>query len=120
VRDLSHDKYTHRKHIFSAIADERKRQVEKWGVQKHPDETGGVSAEHRAWHARMVTESKAESGTISWRDILFEEIAEAFAEADQEKLREELVQVAAVVVAWIEDLDTRLVPVDLSKLGPDD
>jgi hypothetical protein len=42
---------------------------------------------------------------VTWAHILTEEFYEALAEADPEKLREELVQVAAVAVAWVECLD---------------
>jgi hypothetical protein len=43
--------------------------------------------------------------TLTWADILEEEIAEALAESDPVKLRAELVQSGAVIVAWIEAID---------------
>lgn len=51
----------------------------------------------------FVTAGHAEA----WRHILDEEVAEALAETDPERLRAELVQVAAVAVQWIEALDRR-------------
>lgn len=39
--------------------------------------------------------------------MLLEEVAEAFAESDDARLRAELVQVAAVAQAWIESIDRR-------------
>ena len=38
---------------------------------------------------------------------MFEEVAEAFAEADVRRLRAELVQCAAVAVKWVEAIDRR-------------
>lgn len=43
-------------------------------------------------------------GVVSWRDVLLEEVAKALTEGDPERLAEELVQVAAVAVAWREHL----------------
>jgi hypothetical protein len=50
---------------------------------------------------------RAAEKTLKWVDILEEEVAEAAAESDPAKLRAELVQVAAVAVAWIEAIDRR-------------
>jgi len=36
-----------------------------------------------------------------------EEVAEAFAETDAALLRTELIQVAAVIAAWVSDIDRR-------------
>lgn len=47
-----------------------------------------------------------------WRTILAEEVYEAFAETDPARLRHELVQVAAVAAAWVEDIDSRSQPID--------
>jgi hypothetical protein len=39
--------------------------------------------------------------------LVREEVAEVFQETDPVKLREELVQVAALAVSWIEKIDAR-------------
>lgn len=88
------------------VADERVRQVRKWGVQTRPDGT-----DHR-WDvianvAKDNVDRKAAAGTLTWTDILNEEVQEAFAETDPAALREELVQVAAVALAWVEDIDRK-------------
>ena len=93
--------------VISAVVEERVRQNLKWGEQHHPDGTGGPEAEFQANWDRAVCEQKAELGTLTWADILKEEVSEAFAEGDVAKLRTELVQVAAVAAAWIEDIDGR-------------
>lgn len=73
--------------VLRDVADERARQDEKWGEQNHDD--------------------------CCWATILGEEFGEAcqaslhirFGSATVELLRDELVQVAAVAVAWIECID---------------
>jgi hypothetical protein len=87
---------------------ERQRQDAKWGVQSHPDGT-----EPSPWrlHKLAVYRDRFErhraEGRLTWLDVLNEEVAEAFAESEPVKLRAELVQVAAVAVAWIEAIDRR-------------
>lgn len=49
-------------------------------------------------------------GTVTWWHILREEVFEASAEVDPAKLREELIQVAAVAMKWIEAIDRRAQP----------
>jgi hypothetical protein len=87
------------------VAWERKSQDEKWGEQNHPNGTGVPSMIAAAINARLVTDAHARRGKVTWADILREEFAEALAEEDPQRLRAELVQVAAVAVAWIESLD---------------
>ena len=90
--------------VLPEIAAERERQDERWGEQNHPDGTGpGFAID--AKRARHNCNLAASLGLVSYRDILNEEVFEAFAESDPDKLRHELVQVAAVAVAWIEKLD---------------
>lgn len=60
--------------------------------------------------AKRSCDAAFTEGRPTWLHILFEEVAEIYAPAvkgDQEKLRAELVQVAAVAVKWIEALDAR-------------
>ena len=93
--------------VLQDILAERVAQLTKWGVQHHPDGTGGpvFAAESNEMRARC--QYLADHGGTHWRAILLEEIYEAFAEDNPDLLRAELVQVAAVAVAWIEDIDTR-------------
>ncbi len=77
--------------VLLDIVDERERQDQKWGIQNHLD--------------------------LTWNAILMEEIGEAAQEVltrsmgsiakGHGDLREELIQVAAVTVAWIEAIDRR-------------
>ncbi len=92
--------------IGGEIARERVAQVEKWGEQNHPDGTSEDN-EFLALCAREAYENAAKGGALTWLDVLREETEEVAAETDPEKLRAELVQVAAVAVAWIEAIDRR-------------
>ncbi|MGW4075945.1 hypothetical protein ACWELB_20945 [Streptomyces asiaticus] len=92
-----------------AIDAERQAQLAKWGDQRHPDGTALTEDDLRADKARHVCQAMARLGQVTWRDILNEEIAEAFAEKDPHKLRTELIQCAAVIQAWVSDIDRRAV-----------
>lgn len=89
------------------VAEERFRQDAKWGQQNHPDGTGTPGDEYQALRARAVCESAFAAGDGTWRHILTEEFREAMAEDNVANLREELVQLAAVAVAWVEAIDRR-------------
>lgn len=93
--------------VLSEIAVERRRQDAKFGEQNHPDGTGFAGTARDADLARLECKRQFAEGTGTWLDILNEEVAEAYAEKDPAKLRAELVQVAAVAVAWIEAIDRR-------------
>lgn len=88
------------------VAAERARQDAKWGEQNHPD---GTSEEWKTVAVGMTVkaDSKAAQGKLTWRDILEEEIWEAYAETDPARLRAELIQIAAVAVNWVEAIDRR-------------
>jgi len=78
--------------VLSEVFGERERQNEMWGLQHGP--------------------------TSEWMQILMEEVGEAAKESNEHtfsnkpgallRMRTELVQVAAVSVAIIEDIDTKL------------
>ena len=102
--------------VLAEVAKERHAQDEKWGEQNHPNGTGpeeywGLddpdTAAANAARFRNITNQQAAAGRLTWRDILLEEVAEAFAEADPAQLRAELIQVAAVATAWVEAIDRR-------------
>ncbi|MFC1410475.1 hypothetical protein ACEZCY_14545 [Streptacidiphilus sp. N1-12] len=93
--------------VLVEVATERSRQDLKWGRQNHPDGTGSVNQQEAAVQARTWCKSAFGAGYGTWSDVLAEEVAEANAESDPERLRAELVQVAAVAVAWIEAIDRR-------------
>lgn len=92
--------------ILDQIYLERNAQDVKWGPQSHPDGTNHAW-KTEAGDVREACQLAFELGVGTWRHILDEEICEAFAETDPVKLRVELVQCAAVICAWIQDIDSR-------------
>ncbi len=100
--------------VYDEIRAERGRQDEKWGVQAHPNGTGSAliipidprgMAKDVADRARERCNRLTAAGQVTYEAILTEEIFEAYAEDLPEKLREELVQCGAVIVAWIQKID---------------
>jgi hypothetical protein len=90
------------------VSRERARQDAKWGEQNHPDGTGPtIPTLNAVDRARHECDYAHRNGTGTWRHILAEEVAEAMAESNPARLRAELIQVAAVAVAWVEAVDRR-------------
>lgn len=87
------------------VINELARQDSLWGEQNHPNGTGMTGDKERADAARHVCNTMFRTGSGTWRDILNEEVQEAFAENDPDALREELIQVAAVAIAWVESIN---------------
>lgn len=107
--------------VLRDIETERRRQVDKWGIQHRRELDPLIEPVVRE---RTVRQAKAQcdysedagkanpariypyTGGATWEEVLDEEIAEAYNEGyDKAARRKELVQCAAVLVAWIEDLD---------------
>lgn len=96
--------------IAGEIMQERDRQDQKWGRQNHPSvhrkdcsllyDLTQADAKDRC--ARMVA-----ADALTWEDIAVEELLEALEASSEAERREELVQLAAVCVAWIECIDRR-------------
>ena len=94
------------KAFAEAVDAERQAQLAKWGDQHHPDGTGRPGSRERADQMRAICQANGPSED-NWQDIAAEEVAEAFAETDPVLLRAELIQVAAVIAAWVHDIDNR-------------
>ena len=94
--------------ILESVIEERDRAMAKFGVQSHPDGTGGGAAEILRDQQRDLVDAQAKKGTSNWRDILMEEVREAFAETDLVALDKELMQVMQVCCVWREDIARRL------------
>lgn len=80
------DAMVRRRLILADVSVERDRQNAKWGG------VPGVDRRDDHTYAAVLGEE-------------YGEVCEAWLERDTASLREELVQVAAVAVAWIEELD---------------
>jgi len=93
--------------VLRDVANERASQHAQWGDQSWRPYGDAYTAQWGAdieARARMIND-KLEQWT--WASILAEEVGEAMTEDDPAQLRAELVQVAAVAVAWIEAIDMR-------------
>lgn len=127
--------------VLAAVEAERALQVAKWGIQTHPDVHVRPDGDDASWVGMDVgsLEHAAANETtaklldaaqrrwvpsgVSWTAVLQEEVAEAVHQAclarlpggDSAGLRYELVQVAAVAVAWVEDLDRRAAGVEVTS-----
>ncbi len=100
--------------VLIQIAKERQHQLDKWGEQPLPDVPGPgmwplnlylteVGCKHSCQAAAAI-------GQCTNAHVLIEEVAEAIeaaSDATHHALRKELIQVAAVCVKWIEELDRR-------------
>jgi len=93
--------------IAEDVIDERYNQLKKWGEQHHPDGTGFSYIDTHVDAVKRDNDYAAEHGGSNWAAILLEEIMESFDEKDEVKLRKELIQSAAVIFAWVEDIDSR-------------
>lgn len=73
------DRYLVQTVVFNEVAVERLRQLDKWGDQDHGDDR---------WLVILAEE--------------FGEVARAIFEQDAPNMKEELIQVMAVCMAWLE------------------
>lgn len=96
--------------IVIRILKERDRQDIKWGANRRlPDGING-DLMPMAEAAKKLVDIKTGEGQETWVEILFEEFMESSTETDPDRLELELIQVAAVAMAWVEDLTRRRGP----------
>lgn len=93
--------------VTDEIQEELNRQDTRWGEQNHPDGTGISGDKERADESKRNNDFFVSVNQLTWRDILYEEVMEAFAEKDEDRLREELIQVSAVAANWVKAIDRR-------------
>ncbi|WP_431881716.1 hypothetical protein [Micromonospora chalcea] len=93
--------------VLLDTSGERDRQVQRYGYSRYPDGTGRPGDAEEAARLKRICKANGPDED-NWRDIAAEEVSEAFAETDIVKLRGELVQVMAVLAAWVEDIDYRI------------
>jgi hypothetical protein len=98
--------------LLVEVAAERLRQDEKWGKQSHEIFTvdEGLKELERQRHQSAMEQCKYMYDQVDepgWDLILFEEVYEAFSATDPQEIRTELIQVAAVALAIVEDLDNK-------------
>lgn len=98
--------------ILNLIFEEVERQEEGddkgfkgWGIQHHPLGFSEKKFKAIADLQRATTDQHALDGNLTWADIFAEEFYEALAEEDVDKAKVELVQVAAVAVSILRDIE---------------
>lgn len=99
--------------LLKEVMAERLRQDQKWGDQTHDIFTYPDAESERLRHEAAATQCKMAyhySSEPGWDLILMEEVYEAFSETNPAAQREEFIQVAAVALAIVEDLDRKAKP----------
>lgn len=85
---------------------EADRARDKFGDQDHlPLGCGHSDYRVFADSRRAITNARAADGRVTWKDVLLEEVYEALAESDPQKVRAELVQVGAVAARMVLAID---------------
>ena len=108
--------------IFNEITEEIKSQDAKWGEQNHPslDQTllnriSGCTEKRMAEEyeipnqerAKILCNIHAKRKTLTFAHIAVEELSEAICTFNESEMRKELVQLAAVIVQWVQTIDRR-------------
>lgn len=97
------DFLTIRTRVFHDVAAEAARGE---GLHGNDNPTGGDPELATLANAvRRIVDIKTEAGVVRFADIAAEEFLEALSEPDPQLRRQELIQLAAVVVRWAEALD---------------
>lgn len=103
--------------VLDEVSAERAQQFDQYSTNENlADGTGGQwmwpytadgAPEIEAVLRADYETYEARAGAPTWMHLVREEVAEAFAETDEERLRAELIQVAALCVSWVEKMDAR-------------
>lgn len=102
--------------VLLDVASERQQQFARYGTNAELENGTGPDVRWLSPLAKAADAALIEHGfrrdyeeqyQITWMHLVREEVAEAFCERDPARLREELVQVAALCVSWVEKLDQR-------------
>lgn len=94
--------------ILEEVIDERVSQDTKWGIQNHKSVSDNPNTDYEIsgeYSCKMACEIAARNNNLTWADIAIEELSEAVYAGNEKLRREELVQTAAVILAWIECID---------------
>ena len=99
--------------IIEEILKEKQRQISLWGVQNHNIVDNNYYLNNIRIRYGLPTEEQAkyscnqhtENKTLTWGDIIVEELAEALNAKTPEEMKEELIQCGAVIVSMIESLE---------------
>lgn len=93
--------------VWRQVAEERLRQVKRWGAYRNLP-LGDESLALVAHALEALARDQMDRGRVSFASILAEEVREALRESNPERIREELVQVAAVCIAALEEASSEV------------
>ncbi|MFG1709191.1 hypothetical protein ACFLIM_38970 [Nonomuraea sp. M3C6] len=98
--------------ITREVLAERMSQHAKYGQQQHRDRASfkPVEFEFPAMLAHAERQINDDPETKTWQSILLQQVYGAMAADELPAMRQGLVQAAAAIMAWIEDIDTRPAP----------
>lgn len=91
--------------LLQEMLAERDRQAGRFPAQRLPLGTGREHWHRLATHMKDAIRRSVEDGTLTWADVLREEMYEVLAETDPQRIRKELIQLAAVALRVVEDID---------------
>lgn len=104
--------------VLDDVRAERARQFAKYGTNSSLDygtgepwlmplSVDGVDRIQESLRADYEVYKQLNGGKPTWMHLVREEVAEAFVETNPQRLRAELLQVAALCVSWVEKIDAR-------------
>lgn len=91
--------------ILDEVFTEREAQIEQWKDNDLPLGFGSSAFRMAAEDYQRTCDLANKRGDITLRDILLEEVFEALAETDESAARDELIQVAAVAIKAVQQID---------------
>lgn len=106
--------------ILQLVNNEVVKQHQKWGQQNHPSldpvllNRSGVCTPERMCQeyeipgelrSQFLCENAFKKNQGTWAHIAVEELCESISEFDPEKRKQELIQLAAVCISWIDSID---------------
>lgn len=111
VRNEPDDDHVATEDVLADVLTERQMQTRKWGQQSLQDWTGPersyINMGRNSGIMKRLQYFNDTYGNPNWAHVLLEEVFEALNENEHKNLRTELVQVAAVAVSWVEDIDRK-------------
>jgi hypothetical protein len=104
--------------VLQDVLEERRRQFDRYGTNADTEDGTGPNVQWLWPFARQSAHQIEEifrddylaferHHPVTWAHLVREEVAEAFAESDPERLEAELIQVAALCVSWVEKIRAR-------------
>lgn len=72
-----------------------------------PSGTGGPIARGEAQYHTLLSAGKRQDGTFTLKDLLLEEVYEALALEGGDELRDRLIEISAIAMAWVTILEVR-------------